>query len=91
MMWWTIWCVWMAAALVMAIVEVVVPAYIFMGFAIGAALTGVALVVGLFAAASLSAVLVGFAGWALLGYVGMRLAFGAPGGSVKKWDTDIND
>jgi len=90
-MWWSIWWVWLAAALVLAILEVMVPAYIFMGFAIGAALTGIALAIGLFASSGLPAVLVVFAVLSLLGYIGMRLAFGAPGGSVKIWDRDIND
>ncbi len=90
-MWWSIWWVWVAAALVLAILEVMVPAYIFMGFAIGAALTGIALAVGLFAMSGMPLVMVVFAVLSLVGYIAMRMAFGAPGGSVKTWDTDIND
>lgn len=91
MIWWTTWWIWLAAALVLGILEMLVPAYIFMGFAIGAALTGIALAVGLFGGAGLSMTLVIFAALSLAGYIAMRAAFGAPGGSVKKWDTDIND
>lgn len=88
MMWWAVWWIWLAAALVLAILEVMVPAYIFMGFAIGAALTGVAVA---FVSLGMSATLVVFAVLSLLGYIAMRMAFGAPGGSVKVWDRDIND
>ncbi len=91
MMWWTVWWIWLAAALVMAILEVVVPAYIFLGFAVGAAITGLAVAVGITAGLSMSWMLVVFAVLSLLGYIAVRFAFGAPGGSVKIWDRDIND
>jgi len=90
-MWWTVWWIWLAAALVLGILEILVPAYIFLGFAFGAALTGIALSMGMFAEAGLSMALVVFAVLSLAGYIAMRFAFGAPGGTVKKWDTDIND
>ena len=43
---WATWWIWMLGALVLAFVEVLVPAHIFLGFAVGAALTGVALAIG---------------------------------------------
>ena len=36
MMFWTIWWVWLCAALVLGILEVLVPGFVFLGFAIGA-------------------------------------------------------
>ena len=40
---WRIWWIWLAGALVLAILEVLLPGFIFLGFAIGAAITGVIL------------------------------------------------
>jgi len=40
---WSLWWIWMAAALVLAILEVAVPGFIFLGFAAGAAVTGLVL------------------------------------------------
>ena len=39
-MWWSLWWVWMVGALLLAILEVMAPAQIFLGFAIGAAGVG---------------------------------------------------
>ena len=44
---WSLWWVWMVGALVLAILEVLAPAQIFLGFAIGAAGVGLALLVGI--------------------------------------------
>ena len=44
MAWWTEWWVWAAAAVVLAVLEVFVPAYLFLGFAGGAAV--IALLLG---------------------------------------------
>ena len=43
---WTLWWIWMAAALALAFVEVLVSGWIFLGFAIGAALVGLIFAVG---------------------------------------------
>ena len=40
---WSIWWVWIVAALVLAIIEIFVPAFVFLGLAVGAAVVGVAL------------------------------------------------
>jgi len=39
-MWWATWWAWWAAAAVLGILEVVVPASVFLGFALGAFGTG---------------------------------------------------
>jgi hypothetical protein len=46
-MWWSLWWVWLVAAILLAILEVVAPAQIFLGFAIGAAGVGLALLLGI--------------------------------------------
>ena len=45
---WAIWWVWMAAGIALGALEVVVPGFIFLGFALGAVLTGVILLIGQF-------------------------------------------
>ena len=87
---WTLWWAWGAAALLLAIVEVLVPGFVFLGFAIGAAAVmlfllasgmgpGLPLLLLIFAALSLAA-------WLLL-----RKVFALPKGQVKTFDHDIND
>ena len=85
----TIWWVWLSAALALATLEVIVPGYIFLGFAVGAAIVGL-LLLGV-QITSLPVILVIFAVLSLVAYLGMRRAFGLPGDKPKVWDRDIND
>ena len=80
----------MAAALVMAIAEVVIPGFIFLGFAIGA--FGVSLILlntGL--GLGLPALLFIFAALSLIAWLLLRHFFAAPKGQVKTFESDIND
>ena len=86
---WSAWWVWLAAALVLGILEVLVPAYIFFGFAIGALVMGAALALGLSVTGPWA--LVVFATLSLVAYVVLRRVFGLRRGQVKVWDRDIND
>ncbi|WP_255683614.1 NfeD family protein [Allitabrizicola rongguiensis] len=86
---WTEWWVWVVAGLVLAILEVVLPGYIFAGFAVGAVLTGGMTWLGLLGG-SLPAALVVFAVLSLGGWAIMRVVFGKNTGEVKRWDKDIN-
>ncbi|SEP55497.1 hypothetical protein SAMN05428995_10117 [Loktanella sp. DSM 29012] len=86
---WSVWWVWMSAALALATLEVMVPGYIFLGFAAGAAALGLILLVAPINA--LAWVLVIFAVLSLLAYLAMRRVFGLPGSKPKVWDRDIND
>ncbi len=94
-MWWTTWWVWAAAGLVLAILEVLAPGWIFLGFAIGAGLTGLLLLVGgpLSAAVSVSLpiLLLVFALLSLIAWLVLRRVFGLRGGSVQTFDHDINE
>lgn len=87
---WTEWWVWMSGALVLATLEVLIPGYIFLGFAIGAAVMGVLILLGV-SAGGFALTLVIFAALSLAAYIGMRKVFGLQSGQVKIWDTDIND
>lgn len=87
---WSAWWVWVAAGLVLAILEVLVPGYIFLGFAIGAVAMGIVVATGLL---SLSAgwALVLFAVLSLVAYLVLVLRFRSGRGQVKIIDRDINE
>ncbi len=87
---WYEWWLWLAAAVGLGILEVILPGYIFLGFAVGAAATGALLWVGV---AELSApwLIVIFAVASLAAYLVIRKIFGLRTGQVKIWDRDINE
>lgn len=84
-----IWWVWVAAALGLAIVEVMAPGFIFLGFAIGAALTGLAILAGL--SVTVPVLFVIFAALSLAAWLVLRKLFRLPGQSPRTFDRDIND
>ncbi|WP_294225042.1 hypothetical protein [uncultured Shimia sp.] len=86
----TIWWVWLAAALVLAILEVLAPGFIFLGFAIGAAVVGVALL-GPLQLLSVPMILLVFAALSLIAWLVLRRVFALPKGQVKTFNHDIND
>lgn len=86
----TTWWVWLAAALMLGILEMLIPGFIFLGFAIGAAVVGLALL-GPLGLLSLPAILLIFAVVSLIAWLGLRKYFALPKGQVKTFDHDIND
>ncbi|CUJ33798.1 NfeD family protein [Cognatishimia activa] len=86
----TTWWVWLAAALVLGIVEMLIPGFIFLGFAIGAAVVGIALL-GPLGLLSIPAILLIFAVISLIAWLALRRHFALPKGQVKTFDHDIND
>lgn len=90
-----LWWVWAVGAVALAFLEVIVPGYIFLGFAIGAGLTGLVLLVGGPFAASLGASLpllvLFFAVISLVSWLGLRRVLGIRAGQVKEFDRDINE
>lgn len=90
---WTTWWVWMAGALVLAILEVLSPAYIFLGFAMGAFAVGALLYFGAFISLSIPAILLIFAVVSLVSWLALRQIFGVKFEKVKTWgkEQDIND
>ncbi|GAA6182154.1 MULTISPECIES: NfeD family protein [unclassified Shimia] len=86
----TTWWVWLAAALILAILEVLAPGFIFVGFAIGAAFVGFALI-GPLQMLSVPMILVIFAALSLAAWLVLRRVFALPKGQVKTFDHDIND
>ncbi|MEZ5776730.1 MAG: hypothetical protein R3E44_00060 [Paracoccaceae bacterium] len=89
-MFWAEWWVWMIAGAVLAILEVAVPGFILLGFAVGAALTGLLLWLGLLGE-SLAMLLLVFAISSLVAWLALRRVVGVRHGQVKVWDRDIND
>ncbi len=89
MLWAEYWA-WLLAALVLGVLEMVLPAYIFLGFAIGAAAVGLLLLLGLLGG-SLPVALLVFALGSLVGWIVLRRVLGVRAGQVKLWDRDVND
>jgi len=88
-MWWSEYWVWLSGALVLAILEVMLPGYVLLGFAVGAAVVGGVLFVGLLGG-SLPILLVAFAVISLLAWLGLRKVLGVRQGQVRNIDHDIN-
>lgn len=86
---WEIWWVWMTAALVLAIFELFVPTFIFVGFAFGAAVVSILLLVGM--SFTLAWALVVFAFLSVIAWIAARLIFGVRKGQRKTFDRDINE
>ncbi|MEO5613586.1 NfeD family protein [Cypionkella psychrotolerans] len=86
---WTVWWVWIAGGFALGVAEVLLPGFIFLGFALGAVLTGVFLGIGL--SVSLPLTLLIFALLSLASWIGLRATVGVKKGQVKLWDKDIND
>lgn len=86
---WQVWWVWVAGGFLLGALEVAVPGFIFLGFAIGAVLTGITVALGVTHAFA-PLILI----WAVLSglsWLGLRAVFGGRPGQVKLWDRDIND
>jgi membrane protein implicated in regulation of membrane protease activity len=84
--WWT----WVVLGFALGVLEILVPGYIFLGFAIGAVLTGILVGTGL-APTGLTMLLLIFAVASVLAWLGLRRTMGIRRGQVKIWDRDIND
>ena len=89
---WSLWWVWMVGALLLAILEVLAPAQIFLGFAAGAAGVGVALLIGIPGlGSSLPVMLLIFAALSLVAWLLLRPLLGVRKGQVKHFEHDINE
>lgn len=88
------WWFWAAAGIAFGILEMVVPGYIFLGFAIGAIILAIALPVSAalgIAPVSVAVLLLAFAIISLVSWLVLRKIFGSHKGQVKMWTRDIND
>ena len=87
---WAVWWVWIVAGFALGVLEVLVPGYIFLGFAIGAIVVGAGLGLGLLGE-SLAVLMLVFALASLASWVVLRRTVGVRQGQVRLWDRDIND
>ncbi|MEM0950166.1 MAG: hypothetical protein AAGK37_22425 [Pseudomonadota bacterium] len=92
---WSVWWAWLVAALVLAILEIFAPAFLFLGFAVGAAVTGVLMAFGgplaVAMTGSLPVTLLVFAVASLAAWIALRRVLGIRDGQVKVFDRDINE
>jgi len=86
---WHIWWAWIAFGIVLGILEIIVPGFIFLGFAIGAVAVG--LIVAQWGALSLPWALLIFAVASVGAWLLLRQIFGVRAGQKKVWDRDINE
>ncbi|MEM6376161.1 MAG: hypothetical protein AAF686_07955 [Pseudomonadota bacterium] len=83
-----LWWVWLCAALVLAIIEVLLPGFIFLGIAIGA--LGMALLVAIVPGVSPALMAVLFGGLSLVAWLMLRRVFRARDGAARIIHDDIN-
>lgn len=83
------WWAWVVLGFALGVLEILAPGYIFLGFAIGAVLTGIVVAVGI--PAGLPALILIFAVASLVAWLILRRTMGVREGQVKVWDRDIND
>jgi membrane protein implicated in regulation of membrane protease activity len=87
---WQEWWVWIVIGVTLAVAEVMLPGFILLGFAIGAALVGLLLLLGLLGGNLFVLILI-FALASLISWIALRRLMGVRKGQVKIWDRDIND
>ena len=86
---WTVWWVWIVAGVALAVLEVLVPGFVFLGFAISAGLVGVLVGAGVLGG-NVPVLALVFAVLALVAWLVLRRMVGVKEGQVKIWDKDIN-
>jgi membrane protein implicated in regulation of membrane protease activity len=83
------WWAWVILGFALGVLEILVPGFIFLGFAIGAVVTGA--LVGFGLPASVPALVLIFAVVSVVAWLVLRRVVGVRDGQVKVWDRDIND
>ena len=85
----SLWWVWICIALVLGVVELLAPGFIFLGFAIGALI--MAGIVIVFAGISVPALLALFAILSLVAWIGLRQVFRNQSSGARIVTRDINE
>jgi inner membrane protein len=86
---WAVWWVWVVFGVALGVLEVLVPGFIFLGFAIGAVVTGGLVAIGVVGGNVPLLVLV-FAVLSLVAFLVLRKVVGVTKVQTKVWDKDIN-
>jgi membrane protein implicated in regulation of membrane protease activity len=84
-----IWWVWLCLALALALVELLAPASVFLGFALGA--LGMTAVVAFGGITNTSALLALFAGLSVIAWIVLRLVFKNQSSGARVVTHDINE
>ncbi|SLN57865.1 NfeD family protein [Roseisalinus antarcticus] len=87
---WNQWWAWICFGLLLGVFEMLLPAYVFLGFSGGAVVTGV-LIWAEILGGSLPWKLVAFAAISGVAAIGLRMTLGSPTRRAKIWHSDIND
>jgi len=90
MSWLGTWWVWVAIALIFAILETLAPVFVFMGFTIGAAAIGLLILIGVDFGGGLAWMAVVFAVVSLISTLILRKYLGTRKDEVKTFTDDIN-
>lgn len=89
------WWIWVSGGVLMAIIEVFIPGFFFLGFSMGAVVTGLVLLAGGSATAwlsdSLPYTVLFFALVSLVTWLALRRMAGVRKGQLKVWQRDINE
>jgi inner membrane protein len=84
----SIWWVWVVVAVGLGVLEVLLPSFIFLGFAIAAVI--MAVIVGISGGMGPALAILIFAVLALVAWLLLRAKFGTSEKDVKVWRDDIN-
>ncbi|MDF1873547.1 hypothetical protein [Vannielia sp.] len=87
----TTWWAWIALGVLLGILEVLAPGFIFVGFAVGAGLTGVLLALGISFGGSIAWITLFFAVVSLIAWAVLYKVMGGRGSQTKTFDEDINE
>ena len=85
------WWAWAILALALAFLEIIVPAFVFLGMTIGAACVALVMLLGGTGVIGAPVSLLLFALTSLVATLLLRRVFALPKGQVKTFDSDIND
>ncbi|MAQ36177.1 hypothetical protein BMI91_17570 [Thioclava sediminum] len=87
---WQLPWVWVLAGLVLGGAEMIIPGFIFLGFSIGAVITGGLIWIGI-VGKSVPITLITFAVLSIIAWLALRKLMGVRRGQVKQWHDDINE
>ena len=85
-----IWWVWLSLALLLGIVEIMMPGFIFLGFALGAVVMAVLVAILPNTLGAPVAIAI-FAGLSLIAWIALRIGFRKQGSDARIITHDIND
>lgn len=85
----TLWWVWISIALALGMVELLVPGFIFLGFAIGALV--MAGIVAAFTLTNIPALIALFAGLSLIAWIALKMMFRSQSSGARIVTRDINE